>query len=35
MDFRALGIAELLGRELIVIAIVVAVVAFAVGAWLF
>jgi hypothetical protein len=35
MDFRAQGVASLMGREIIIAVVVVAVVAFAVAAWLF
>jgi hypothetical protein len=35
MDFRARGFAELVGREIAVVVVVVALIAFAVGAWTF
>lgn len=35
MDFRAQGVAMLMGREIAVAVVVVAVIAFAIGAWLF
>jgi low affinity Fe/Cu permease len=35
MDFRAQGVAMLMGREIAVVVAVVAVIAFAVAAWLF